>query len=151
MRLLHLLFFKFKDHLCAFVRIMSVYNVCLVPMEARRGHRIPWRCTYRWLWAGCWEPPQVLCRAACALSPALPPLLLVPLTEFSLVTYKAVSVPFTVVPFGCLTFDWLTSFILPASQPSWKFQTESSQFYDTSSEKPSLCLIKSLPRDSYAP
>lgn len=52
------------------------------------------------------------------------------------------------VTFGCLKYA--RSFILLASQPSCKFQPESPQFYDTSSKKPSLCLFKSLPRDSYA-
>ena len=36
-----------------------VYCVCLVPIEARRGHQISWNWSYRWLYVSqCeyWEP-----------------------------------------------------------------------------------------------
>lgn len=48
-----------------------------VPIEARRGCRVPWDCSYRWFVApcGCWEYefPE---KAGCALKP--PSHLLVP-------------------------------------------------------------------------
>lgn len=34
---------------------MSVHHMCAVPVEGRRGHRISWNCSYKWLWTAMWE------------------------------------------------------------------------------------------------
>lgn len=47
---------------------MSVYHVCTVPKETRRGHQIPWDWSYRRLLAIMWVRgirPESSGRAAC--------------------------------------------------------------------------------------
>ena len=37
-----------------FYACLCMLCACLVPTEARRGHRLPWNWSYRWLWATVW-------------------------------------------------------------------------------------------------
>lgn len=51
--------------------------MCLVPMEASRGHQMPRNWCYQWLWVTMWVPgikPRYSARAACAPNHwAIPP------------------------------------------------------------------------------
>lgn len=37
------------DFYCMCMGVLSVYRVHAVPLEASRGHRIPWNLSYKWL------------------------------------------------------------------------------------------------------
>jgi hypothetical protein len=66
-----------KDFLKLFMCVdvsmyMTMYHMCAVPVEARRGHPIPWKWSSKHLWATMWvlgTEPQSSAKAACVPSP----------------------------------------------------------------------------------
>jgi hypothetical protein len=74
-------FFKllFLFYLSTCFACMNACTLCayLGPMEARRGHQMPWNWSYKWLWASMWvmqtkpgSSPRVASELNWAISPA---------------------------------------------------------------------------------
>lgn len=57
----------FKMHMCVFVMHTYILHVCLVSLEARRGHQSPWTVATQ-LWAAVWVLGRELSHGYYALS-----------------------------------------------------------------------------------